>query len=164
MLGIEADAQMRRTRSRPASLTHIVNAFSELEPQPEALEAFRLLTTAGWKLVALTNGSEDSTHKLLERVNALEYFGSIFSCDAIQKTKPHPDVYALAKQDVEGDIWMVAAHAWDIAGAACAGLRTAFINKEEKDYLGVYPQPEVVASDLVEAANRIVEGITPLLR
>jgi 2-haloacid dehalogenase len=164
VLGIEADAQMRRTRSRPASLTHIVNAFSELEPQPEALEAFRLLTTAGWKLVALTNGSEDSTHKLLERVNALEYFGSIFSCDAIQKTKPHPDVYALAKQDVEGDIWMVAAHAWDIAGAACAGLRTAFINKEEKDYLGVYPQPEVVASDLVEAANRIVEGITPLLR
>jgi 2-haloacid dehalogenase len=53
---------------------------------------------------------------------------------------------------------MVAAHAWDIAGAACAGLRTAFITKEEKDYLGVYPQPEVIASDLVEAANQIVEG------
>jgi 2-haloacid dehalogenase len=164
VLGIEADAEERRTLSRPASLTHVVNAFSELEPQPEALEAFRLLTTAGWKLVALTNGSEDSTHKLLDRANALEYFASIFSCDAIQKTKPHPDVYALAKQDVEGDIWMVAAHAWDIAGAACAGLLTAFINQEEKDYLGVYPQPEVVASDLVEAANRIVQGITPSLR
>jgi 2-haloacid dehalogenase len=53
---------------------------------------------------------------------------------------------------------MVAAHAWDIAGAACAGLRTAFINKEEKDYLGVYPQPEIIASDLVEAAKQIVEG------
>jgi len=158
VLGIEADNEQRRTLSRPASLTHIVKAFSELEPQPEALEAFRILTTAGWKLVALTNGSEDSTHKLLDRANALEYFASIFSCDAIQKTKPHPDVYALAKQDVEGDIWMVAAHAWDIAGAACAGLRTAFINKEEKDYLGVYPQPEIIASDLVEAANRIVEG------
>ena len=52
VLGIEADAQMR---------SHILKAFSELEPQPEALEAFRLLTTAGWKLVALTNGSEDST-------------------------------------------------------------------------------------------------------
>jgi 2-haloacid dehalogenase len=155
VLGIEADAQQRRTLSRPASLTHIVKAFCELEPQPEALEAFRLLTTAGWKLVALTNASEDSTHKLLERANALEYFASIFSCNAIQKTKPHPDVYALAKQDVEGDIWMVAAHAWDIAGAACAGLRTAFITKEEKDYLGVYPQPEIIASDLVEAANQM---------
>jgi len=37
-------------------------------------------------------------------------------------------------------------------------LRTAFINKEEKDYLGVYPQPEIIASDLVEAAKQIVEG------
>ncbi|MEI2579803.1 HAD-IA family hydrolase [Scytonema sp. PRP1] len=157
VLLIEADAEQRRTLSRPASLTHVVNAFSELEPQPEALEAFRLLTTAGWKLVALTNGSEDSTHKLLDRANALEYFANIFSCDAIQKTKPHPDVYALAKQDASADVWMVAAHAWDIAGAACAGLRTAFINQEEKDYLSVYPQPEVIACDLVEAANQIVE-------
>ncbi|MBD1907834.1 hypothetical protein NDI37_10015 [Funiculus sociatus GB2-A5] len=44
----------------------------------------------------------------------------------------------------------------DAQGAACA-VQTAFINKEEKDYLGVYPQPEIIASDLVEAANRIVE-------
>lgn len=150
VLGIEADNEQR---------SHIVKAFSELEPQPEALEAFRILTTAGYKLVALTNGSEDSTRKLLERANALEYFASIFSCDAIQKTKPHPDVYALAKQNVEGDIWMVAAHAWDIAGAARAGLRTIFITQEEKEYLGIYPQPEVVAIDLVEAANQILEGM-----
>ena len=26
------------------------------------------------------------------------------------------------------------------------------------DYLGVYPQPEIIASDLVEAASQIVEG------
>ncbi|MEG4503856.1 hypothetical protein QUA81_13415 [Microcoleus sp. F6_B4] len=63
VLGIEADAQKR---------SHIVKAFSELELQPEALEAFGILTAFGWKLVALTNGSEESTHKLLERANALE--------------------------------------------------------------------------------------------
>lgn len=147
MLGIEADAQQQ---------SQIVNSFTELELQPSALEAFRILTAAGWKLIALTNGSEDSTRKLLERANALNYFANIFSCDAIQKTKPHPDVYALAKQDAQGHLWMVAVHAWDIAGATCAGLKTAFITQEEKDYLSVYPQPEVVANDLVEAANKIV--------
>jgi len=78
VLGIEAEAQMR---------SHTVKAFSELEPQPEAVEAFRLLTTAGWKLVALTNGSEDSTHKLLERANVLECFASIFSCDAGRRSR-----------------------------------------------------------------------------
>lgn len=149
LLGIEADTQQR---------DHVVKVFSELELQPSALEAFSILTTAGWTLVALTNGSEDSTHKLLERANALQYFDSIFSCDAIAKTKPHPDVYAMPKPDVKGDFWMVAAHAWDIAGAACAGLRTVFITQEEKDYLSVYPQPEVIASNLVEAANQILEA------
>lgn len=29
---------------------------------------------------------------------------------------------------------------------------------EEKDYLSIYPQPEIVASDLVEAASKIVEA------
>ena len=149
MIGIEASS---------VELSRVVTSFAELEPQPGALEAFRILVEAGWKLVALTNGSEDSTRKLLERAGALQRFGSILSCDAIQKTKPHPDVYDLPKQDAEGDVWMVAAHAWDIAGAARAGLRTAFITQEEKDYLSIYPQPELVTSDLVLAARKIVEA------
>lgn len=52
-----------------------------------------------------------------------------------QKTKPHPEVYNLELKKARGDVWMVAVHAWDIAGAARAGLRTAFITQEEKDYL-----------------------------
>lgn len=52
--------------------------------------------------------------------------------------------------------WLTA-HAWDIAGADSAGLRTAFIVKEEKEYLSVYPEPEVTTSNLVEAANKIIE-------
>ena len=147
VLGVEADAMQ---------LSQVVNSFAELESQPDALEAFRLLSEAGWKLIALTNGSEDSTRKLLERAGALQHFASILSCDTIQKTKPHPDVYAMAKRDAEGDLWMVAAHAWDIQGASHAGLKTAFITQEEKDYLSVYPQPEIVASNLVEAASKII--------
>jgi 2-haloacid dehalogenase len=149
LLGIEADAMQ---------LSRVVNSFTELELQPGAVESFRILAEAGWKLIALTNGSEESTHKLLDRVGVLQDFASIFSCDTIQKTKPHPDVYALPKQDTTGDIWMVAAHAWDIIGAVRAGLKTAFITQEEKDYLSVYPQPEVVASNLVEAANKIIKA------
>lgn len=138
-------------------LSHVVNSFSELELQPGAMNAFQILTLAGWQLVALTNGSEDSTRKLLERANAIQHFASIFSCDAIGKTKPHPDVYAMAGRDTQEDVWMVAAHAWDIAGAARSGLRTAFITQQEKEYLSIYPQPNVVASNLVTAASLIVE-------
>ena len=149
MLGVSASS---------TELSRVVNSFGELEPQPDALECFRFLTEAGWKVVALSNGSEDSTRKLLDHAGALQYFSNILSCDTVQKTKPHPDVYALPKQDAEGVVWMVAVHAWDIAGAAKAGLKTAFITQEEKEYLSIYPQPEVVASNLVEAASKIVEA------
>ena len=149
LLGIDCDE---------AQLSYVVKSFNELELQPDALEAFQILTQAGWRLVALTNSSEDSTRQLLESANAIGYFTSIFSCDAIRKTKPHPDVYAMSKQDINSDVWMVAAHAWDIAGAASAGLRTAFITQQEKEYLSIYPQPEIVASSLVAAASKIVES------
>lgn len=149
VMGIEANAMQ---------LSSVINSFTELELQPEAIESFRVLAEAGWRLVALTNGSEESTRKLLERASVLQHFAAILSCDSIQKTKPHPDVYAMAKHNAEGDLWMIAAHAWDIAGASRAGLRTAFVTKEEKIYLSVYPQPEVVAADLVEAAQKIVNA------
>lgn len=149
LLNIEVDAMQ---------VSRVVDSFTELELQPSAVESFRILAEAGWKVIALTNGSEESTRKLLDRVGVLQDFANIFSCDTIQKTKPHPDVYALPKQDTSGDLWMVAAHAWDIIGAARAGLKTAFITQEEKSYLSVYPQPEIIASNLVEAAKKIIKA------
>jgi len=148
LLGIELDT---------AQLSYAVKSFSELQLQPGAMDAFQILTEAGWQLVALTNGSEDSTRKLLERANASEHFASIFSGDAIQKTKPHPDIYAMVKPDTQDDVWMVAAHAWDIAGAARAGLKTAFVTQQEKEYLSIYLQPTAIANNLMEAAAKIVE-------
>lgn len=147
MLGITAD----RTQLESA-----IASFTELELQPEALPAFGSLIDTGWNLVALTNGSADSTRQLLERAKANDYFKKIFSCDAISKTKPHPDVYAMPKQDIQGDLWLVAAHAWDIQGAAHAGLKTAFVTKQEQEYLCIYPPPDVIADNLVAAANKII--------
>ena len=65
-------------------------------------------------------------------------------------------VYAMPKPDANGDLWLVAAHAWDIQGAARANLKTAFITKSEQEYLSIYPQPDVIADNLVAAANKII--------
>ncbi len=150
MLGIAADE---------AQLESAIASFAELQLQPEARQAFQILHNAGWQIVALTNGSEDSTRKLLQNNNVLDYFGGIFSCDAIAKTKPHPEVYAMPKQDATGDVWLVAAHAWDIQGAKAAGLKAAYITKQEKEYLSIYPQPDVIAEDLVTVAHQLAENI-----
>ena len=147
ILGVEASTQQR---------SHVVAAFSELELETGAVETFQHLTQSGWRIVALTNGSAESTNKLLEQAGVKHYFVEVRSCDELQITKPHPKVYQLLQPKAEGDLWLLAAHAWDIAGATRAGLKTAFITLEEGAYLSAYPKPDVIASSLMEAVRQIV--------
>lgn len=139
-------------------LSRVIKTLGELELQPKATEAFEVLNRFGWHIVALTNGSKDSTLNLLERANVRKYFSEVYSCDAIAKTKPHPDVYQIISADNLANVWMVAAHAWDIAGAIRVGMKTAFVSQLEKDYLDIYPQPQIVAKNLLEAASQIIEA------
>ena len=139
-------------------LSKVIKTLGELEIQPTATEAFEILKESGWLIVALTNGSKDSTLNLLERANVRKYFTEVYSCDAIAKTKPHPDVYQIIPADNLENAWMVAAHAWDIAGAIRVGMKTAFVSQLEKDYLDVYPRPQIVAENLLEAASQIIEA------
>jgi 2-haloacid dehalogenase len=140
-----------------ASNEAILAALGELEPQAEAAAACDLLQGAGWSIVALTNGSEQATRALLERSGLLDRFEAVLSCDSIRKSKPHPEVYALARRRASGNLWMVAAHAWDVAGAARAGCKTAWVSAGEKLFLAAYPQPDVVAADLRQAAELMLD-------
>ena len=51
--------------------------------------------------------------------------------------------------------WFVAGHWWDVAGAKRAGLRTAWIARDEGAWLRSAPEPDIRAADLKEAAEAI---------
>ena len=138
--------------------SQVMEKLSQLELNQSAEAAFKLLTEADYQIVALTNGSKSATDKLLERAEVQKYFSEVYSCDAIAITKPHQDVYKMVKTDNLDRTWLVAAHAWDIMGAIRVGMKTAFVTQLEKDYLDVYPQPQIMAENLLEAANQIVEA------
>ena len=141
-----------------SQLSQVIATLGELELQPKAKEAFEILTTFGWKIIALTNGSKESTDKLLERAGVQKYFAEVYSCDAIAVTKPHPDVYRMVRGDNLEDVWLIAAHAWDIAGASRVGMKTAFVRQLDKTYLDVYPPADITAENLLEAAFWIAEN------
>jgi 2-haloacid dehalogenase len=134
----------------------VMSAFTRLDPKPGADEACRVLLEADSKIVALTNGSEKLTTSLLSHGGLDGYFDAVLSCDSIQVSKPHPSVYQMAKDVAEGDLWMIASHAWDTAGAARAGLRTVLIYPRPDQIPEVFPAPEAVAPDLVGAAHAVL--------
>ena len=135
----------------------VLESMGALEARPDLSETLRLLKDSGWRTVALTMGAVDSTRRLLTNAGVVDHFDRLRSCDEISVTKPNPAVYRLALDESDGAAWMVAAHAWDIAGAARAGLQTAFVTMVEKSYPDVYPKPDVIAGSLLEAAHQMVE-------
>lgn len=151
--GVDAD---------PDRVAAVVASFGELDPQPGAEEAVSMLAEAEWHLLTLTMGSAESIDRLLSRAGMRQHFAELLSCDAIATTKPHPDVYAMARERAGGELWMFAAHAWDIAGAAAAGLKTVYVTALEKRYLSIYPPPDIQADDLVSAARALLAAVAPV--
>lgn len=147
---------LRATLPPDADAERVMSAFRSLDPAPEAEDAIHRLGEQDTKVLALTNGSEELTRGLLERVGLDKHFAALLSCDSIQISKPHPRVYALARDLAEGELWMAASHPWDIAGAARAGLLTAWISEGRGAYPGIFPAPDIVASDLGVAAGEIL--------
>jgi len=158
VLQAELERTTRQLGLNPSreELQGVLRTFAELDPRPDLAAAVRLLADHGWAVLALTMGAEESTRKLLEGAGLAGHFAGLISCDAISITKPNSAVYQLGLERSGGETWMVAAHAWDIAGASRAGLRTAFISSVEGSYLSIYPKPDLIAGSLLEAARAMV--------
>jgi 2-haloacid dehalogenase len=54
------------------------------------------------------------------------------------------------------ELRLVAAHAWDIAGATRAGCATAFVARPGKVLDPLVDTPDVIGADLAEVADRII--------
>jgi 2-haloacid dehalogenase len=107
-LRLEVDREQRE---------QVMEAMASLDPAPGATEAVEAFAEAGWRIIAVTNGSEDMTRQLLDRAGVAARFARVLSCDDLGTSKPHARVYDAAKSEAVGDLWLVAAHAWDTAGA-----------------------------------------------
>src|SRR4051794_33677004 len=98
------------------------------------MNALLELRDASVRIAILTNGSVDSTKKLLGRGNLSELVDEVMSCDEVHRFKPDPAPYELAVRRVGSRPMMVAAHGWDIAGARSAGLDAIWIDREERNW------------------------------
>jgi len=138
----------------------IMLAFKNLQLWDDAQSCLTELKQQSHQLIALTNGSEQSTHHLMEQAGILNHFDAIYSCDAVKSCKPHPKPYQLVFKEhaiAPGESCMVAAHAWDIMGAHAAGMKTIWVSRLET--IWPYPgnPPDEIAAHLKGVKNHITE-------
>lgn len=115
------------------------------------LDGLKRLREAGYRMAALTNSSAPACRSQLDNAGLASLFERQLSVDSVEKFKPHADVYRWAASEMKvapGECMLVAAHAWDVAGAAWAGMQSAFIERAGNQAFPLAPKPDVCASDL----------------
>jgi 2-haloacid dehalogenase len=138
----------------------ILSGMQELPPHPEVEENLSRLRDAGLRLVALTNSTQQVADSQIDNSGLREYFEQVLSADAVKRLKPASEPYHMAAErlGVEiGQIRLVAAHAWDVAGALQAGCAAAFVARPGMVLNPLFKRPDVVGADLREVADGIIE-------
>ncbi|MGI8650788.1 MAG: haloacid dehalogenase type II [Rubrobacter sp.] len=137
----------------------VLGGMKELPPHPEVEEGLSRLRDAGFRLATLTNSTQEVAEAQIENSGLGDYFEQTLSADTVERLKPAPEPYRMAaeKLGVEiGEVRLVAAHGWDIAGALRVGCAAAFVARPGKALFPTAPSPDVVGADLREVANRII--------
>ncbi|MCQ8877024.1 haloacid dehalogenase type II [Pseudoalteromonas shioyasakiensis] len=133
--------------------TAIVTPLLSLPAHPDVKAGLQALKDSGYKLVSLTNSSNNGVKAQFESAGLTDYFEARYSIEDIKIYKPDLRAYewALKQLNVKAeDALMVAAHGWDVAGAKAAGLQTAFIARPGKALYPLAQKPDYNVKDLTE--------------
>ncbi len=134
-------------------------AMRALETYPEVHAAIDRLNDAGWTTMALTNSAQAMVEAQCDHAGLTERFDHIVSVEQVGAYKPAPAGYRHAA-DVTGsalsDMWMVATHDWDLAGARAVGMNTAFVARPGMSYAGVYEPADVHVNDFTGLVDQLL--------
>jgi 2-haloacid dehalogenase len=137
----------------------ILQRVRELPPHPDVREGLERLRTAGLRLAALTNSTPQVAEAQLQHAGLRDLFEQALSADTVKRLKPAPEPYrhAAERLGVEiGQVRLIAAHAWDVAGAMRAGCAAAFVARPGMVLDPLVERPDVIGKDLREVADQIL--------
>jgi len=135
-----------------------------LPAHPEVPGALRRLGEAGLRLVALTNSPLATAEQQLRHAGVITAFDRLLSAEQAGALKPAGAAYRLVAEAYRidpGELLMIAAHDWDIAGAQAAGMRTGFLERPGHAPLPGSSPATLHAPDLDTLATEIITRYAP---
>jgi 2-haloacid dehalogenase len=146
-------ADVELDRDQDAAVEHVLAGISQLPVHPDVPDGVRALSAAGLRMVTLSNGAASVAEQLLTRAGIRGEFEALLSVEQAGAWKPADTAYRYAASSCGVDpagMLLVAAHPWDIDGAARAGLATAWLNRSGAPYPTYAATPTYVLTELGE--------------
>lgn len=147
------------TLSREEAEEAVMGPFLKLPSHPDVKPALEAFSKSDFEMVSLTNSTAQAITAQFEFADIIQYFDRRISTEEVQAFKPDARTYQHALKTVgvpANEILMVAAHAWDLAGAKKAGFQTAFISRPGQSLYPNTARPDYVVRDLGELADILI--------
>lgn len=135
---------------------HVLAGLLDLPLHPDVPPAVRTLHGADLRLVTLSNGSAQVAEGLLARAGVRDLFEKVLSVEDAGRWKPHPEAYEYLTERCGTPLSamvMVAVHPWDLDGAARAGMRTAWVDRDDRTYPSYATPPHLAARSMTGLAD-----------
>ena len=145
-LGLELTADGR---------ARLLQAYLHLTAFPDVKPGLEALGGVGLRLAILSNGEPKMLQAAAQSAGIASLLDCVLSVEEVGIFKPSPRVYGLAPERLgvgATELGFVSSNAWDVAGAASAGLRAIWIQRSAAE----------PSEELGFGAERIVHAITDL--
>jgi 2-haloacid dehalogenase len=137
---------------------HVLAGMAELSLHDDVRPALERLHQAGIRLVALTNGSQQTAVGLLEHGGVGPYIERCLSVEEVRRWKPAAEPYRMVTERcavAPAEAMLVAVHPWDVDGAKRAGLSAAWINRDGAGYPAHLTEPDLICSGFDTLADAL---------
>lgn len=160
MAALQMTAAARGTELTDTHRRAVADAMRHLPAHPEVPAALIRLREAGLRLAALTNSTRAVAEAQLGNAGVIDLFEQVLTADEAGRLKPAPEPYRHAAERLGvgvAEVWLIAAHAWDVAGAQAAGCHAAFVARPGKVPDPLAPMPDIVGADLTKVADQLLD-------
>jgi 2-haloacid dehalogenase len=158
LAALEMTAARHSRQVLRSQIDTILDAMKTLPPHNDVGPGLAQLHELGFRLIALTNNTRKGLITQLRHAQLIDAFDALFAAEDVKAYKPAAKPYVFAAKRVKTrprNLHFVSAHAWDIAGAHAAGLRTIFVRRPGKTLNPIDPRPDIEVTDLMELARNI---------
>lgn len=144
-----------------AQAAELVAGMRFLPAHADVVACLEMLSESGYRLATLTNSSRPVLEAQLSNSGLISFFDELISVEEVEQFKPAPATYLYAAGRLRvpiDEMRLVAAHSWDVTGAARAGARTAHVSRGRSAVGPLSESPDIVGDDLVSVAEAIIAG------
>lgn len=136
----------------------ILESYNHLDPFDDTLDSLAQFQNAGFDVTVLSNGNPKMLETLAATTGIDEHIDDIISAHEVETFKPTPTVYENAADRLGRDISecrLVSSNAWDAAGAAWAGMATAWVDRYDEPFERIGSDPDLIVDSLAELVDEL---------